>query len=148
MCSSDLTIVGPRADAARIPGIDVQVGDGDSYDLGEHRLNVYDTPGHTLGHIVYHVPASKAAFVGDTLFSLGCGRLFEGTPAQMWASLRKLMQWPGDTRLYCAHEYTQNNARFALTLEPDNQDLIARAAEVDALRARGLRTIQIGRAHV
>lgn len=134
-------VVGPRPEAARIAGIDVAVGDGDTVVLGRHVAHVQETPGHTLGHIVYHFAEDHAAFVGDTLFSLGCGRLFEGTPAQMWASLRKLMQWPEDTRLYCAHEYTQNNARFALTLEPANQDLIARAAEVDALRARGLPTI-------
>ena len=135
------TIVGPRADAARIPGIDVAVGEGDVVELGAHRANVYDTPGHTRGHIVYHFAAARAAFVGDTLFAMGCGRLFEGTPAQMWGSLQKILRWPDDTRIYCAHEYTQNNARFALTVEPQNHLLQARAANVVRLRAAGTATV-------
>jgi len=135
------TIVGPRADAARIPGIDIAVGEGDVVELGAHRAAVYDTPGHTRGHIVYHFAAARAAFVGDTLFALGCGRLFEGTPAQMWGSLQKILSWPDDTRLYCAHEYTQSNARFALTVEPQNRLLQDRAANVAALRAAGTATV-------
>jgi hydroxyacylglutathione hydrolase len=135
------TIVGPRADAARIPGIDVAVGEGDVVELGIHRAAVFDTPGHTRGHIVYHFAANRAAFVGDTLFALGCGRLFEGTPSQMWGSLQKILQWPDDTRIYCAHEYTQSNARFALTVEPQNRALKERAAAVAQLRAAGLATV-------
>ena len=135
------TIVGPRADATRIPGIDVAVGEGDVVALGQHRATVFDTPGHTRGHIVYHFAASRAAFVGDTLFAMGCGRLFEGTPQQMWSSLQKILQWPDDTRLYCAHEYTQSNARFALTVEPQNSALQARAADVARLRAEGKATV-------
>ena len=135
------TIVGPRADAARIPGIDIAVGEGDVVELGAHRAAVYDTPGHTRGHIVYHFAAARAAFVGDTLFALGCGRLFEGTPAQMWGSLQKILRWPDDTRIYCAHEYTQSNAGFALTVEPQNRLLQARAANVAALRAAGTPTV-------
>ena len=135
------TIVGPRADAARIPGIDIAVGEGDVVELGAHRAAVYDTPGHTRGHIVYHFAAARAAFVGDTLFALGCGRLFEGTPAQMWGSLQKILSWPDDTRLYCAHEYTQSNARFALTVEPQNHLLQARAAHITRLRAAGTATV-------
>ena len=135
------TIVGPRADAARIPGIDVAVGEGDVVALGGHRAAVFDTPGHTRGHIVYHFAAARAAFVGDTLFALGCGRLFEGTPAQMWSSLQKILSWPDDTRLYCAHEYTQANARFALTVEPQNGALRARAEAVAKLRAAGRSTV-------
>jgi hydroxyacylglutathione hydrolase len=134
-------IVGPRADAARIPGIDVEVGDGDRFEFGRHAVEVFDTPGHTTGHIVYHLPDDGIAFVGDTLFSLGCGRLFEGTPAQMWNSLQKLMRWPDSTRLYCAHEYTQANARFALTVEPGNAALVARSRDVDALRAANRPTV-------
>jgi hydroxyacylglutathione hydrolase len=134
-------IVGPRADAARIPGIDVAVGEGDVVALGAHRATVFDTPGHTRGHIVYHFAAAHAAFVGDTLFALGCGRLFEGTPGQMWSSLQKILQWPDDTRLYCAHEYTQSNARFALTVEPQNSALQERAAAVSRLRAAGKATV-------
>jgi hydroxyacylglutathione hydrolase len=135
------TIVGPRADAARIPGIDVEVGEGDIVRLGSHEAHVYDTPGHTRGHIVYFFPDDGAAFVGDTLFAMGCGRLFEGTPRQMWTSLQKIKNWPAATRLYCAHEYTQANARFALTVEPDNRALVERASRVDRLRAERRPTI-------
>jgi hydroxyacylglutathione hydrolase len=135
------TIIGPRADSARIPGIDVAVGEGDVVELGAHRVAVLDTPGHTRGHIVYYVPDARAAFVGDTLFAMGCGRLFEGTPSEMWSSLQKIMRWPDDTRLYCAHEYTQANARFALTVEPQNQALRDRAAAVAKLRAAGTPTV-------
>ena len=134
-------IVGPRADAARIPGIDVEVGDGDVLELGSHRVEVYDTPGHTRGHIVYRFPDENVAFVGDTLFAMGCGRLFEGTPAEMWRSLGKIAAWPDETRLYCAHEYTAANARFALTVEPDNAALEERAREVARLRAEERPTI-------
>jgi hydroxyacylglutathione hydrolase len=134
-------IVGPRADAARIPGIDEQVGDGDTFELGTHRVEVYDTPGHTRGHIVYRFPDDDVAFVGDTLFAMGCGRLFEGTPGQMWSSLQKILRWPDGTRLYCAHEYTQSNGRFALTVEPDNRALTERMADVARARAAGKPTI-------
>jgi hydroxyacylglutathione hydrolase len=135
------TIVGPRADAARIPGIDVAVGEGDVVEIGAHRAIVFDTPGHTRGHIVYYLAEAHAAFVGDTLFALGCGRLFEGTPVQMWGSLKKILRWPDDTRIYCAHEYTQSNARFALTVEPQNRALRARADTVAKLRAAGQPTV-------
>lgn len=135
------TIVGPRADRDRIPGIDVEVGDGDTVALGNAQANVFDVPGHTRGHIAYWFRDAKAAFVGDTLFAMGCGRLFEGTPAQMWASLRKLMAMPDDTAIYCAHEYTLSNAKFALSVEPDNAALRDRAAEVEAARARGEPTV-------
>ena len=135
------SIVGSRADAARIPGIDREVGEGDSVALGEHRFEVHDTPGHTSGHIVYHAPGDGIAFVGDTLFALGCGRLFEGTPAQMWQSLQKILRWPGQTRIYCAHEYTQANARFAITVEPDNPDLAERCVAIDTARSRGEPTV-------
>jgi hydroxyacylglutathione hydrolase len=134
-------IVGPRADARRIPGIDVQYGDGDTFMFGGHPVEVFDTPGHTSGHIVYYLPEDAVAFVGDTLFSLGCGRLFEGTPKQMWSSLQKVMRWPDDTVLYCAHEYTQANARFALTVEPGNDALVARSHAVDELRSRNEATV-------
>jgi hydroxyacylglutathione hydrolase len=134
-------IVGPRADAARIPGIDEDVGEGDQFMLGTRRVRVHDTPGHTRGHIIYVLPDDGAAFVGDTLFAMGCGRLLEGTPAQMWSSLQKIARLPTDTRLYCAHEYTQANARFALSVEPQNAALVARARNVDALRAAHRATI-------
>lgn len=134
-------IVGPAADAHRIPGFDEGVSDGDEIRLGTRRVRVVETPGHTLGHIVYYFLDDGVAFVGDTLFAMGCGRLFEGSPEQMWASLQKITAWPDDTRLYCAHEYTQANARFALTVEPDNEALKRRAEEVDRLRAAGMPTV-------
>jgi hydroxyacylglutathione hydrolase len=134
-------VVGPRADAARIPGIDIGVGEGDLVPFGERRIEVYETPGHTRGHVVYFVPEAGAAFVGDTLFAMGCGRLFEGSPAEMWSSLQKILRWPDDTRIYCAHEYTLANARFAVTVDPENQELTARLEEVESLRQDGRPTV-------
>lgn len=138
---SHCTIVGPKADAARIPGIDVQVDDGDSYDFGKARAQVFFVPGHTRGHIAYWFKDHDALFCGDTLFALGCGRLFEGTPQQMWTSLSKLRSLPDSTRVYCAHEYTQSNARFALTVDPSNAALKNRSGEIDRLRAAGQATV-------
>lgn len=135
------TIVGPRADRDRIPGIDVEVGDGESYALGESVAKVFDVPGHTRGHIAYWFGESDALFCGDTMFALGCGRLFEGTPQQMWTSLSKLRALPGSTQVYCAHEYTKSNAAFAVTVEPDNGALVARKSMIDDMRARGERTV-------
>lgn len=135
------TIIGPRADAARIPGIDVQVGEGDTVMLGEAEARVFDVPGHTSGHIAYHFAESDALFCGDTLFSLGCGRMFEGTPEQFWSSLSKLRALPDSTRVYCAHEYTQANLRFSLSVDPDNDALQARGREIEDLRGKGLSTI-------
>jgi hydroxyacylglutathione hydrolase len=134
-------IVGPRADRDRIPGIDVAVADGERYTLGTQVADVFDVPGHTRGHIAYWFKDSRALFCGDTLFLMGCGRLFEGTPDQMWRSLGKLRGLPGETRVYCGHEYTQANARFALTVDPDNAALVARARRVDELRAQGKSTV-------
>lgn len=134
-------IVGPRGEAAKIPGLDEAVSEGEFVRLGASAARVFDTPGHTLGHIVYWFEAAGAAFVGDTLFALGCGRLFEGTPSQMWASLGTIAALPDHTRLFCAHEYTQANARFALSVDADNAALVARAAEIDRLRAVGLPTV-------
>ncbi len=134
-------VVGPRADRDRIAGIDMDVGDGDTYRLGEAEAKVFDTPGHTSGHIAYWFPESKALFCGDTLFALGCGRLFEGTAEQMWRSLSKFRAVPDDTLVYCAHEYTQANAKFALTVETDNAALKARAREIDAMRAADRPTV-------
>jgi hydroxyacylglutathione hydrolase len=135
------TIVGPRADRDRIPGIDDDVGEGDRYALGAQIAQVFEVPGHTRGHIAYWFGNSRALFCGDTLFIMGCGRLFEGTPDQMWHSLGKLRALPAETRIYCAHEYTQSNARFALTVEPQNSALVARSHRVDALRAEGKPTV-------
>lgn len=131
-------IVGAAADRARIPGIDIGLADGERIQLGAFSFRVIDTPGHTLGHIAYYCAESQALFCGDTLFSLGCGRLFEGTAAQMWQSLQKLKALPGDTRIYCAHEYTQANGRFALSLEADNTELRQHMAEVAGLREKNL----------
>jgi len=134
-------IIGPRADADRIPGIDVGLGEGDTLEFGKTTARVFDIPAHTRGHIAFWFEADKAVFTGDTMFAMGCGRLFEGAPQQMWSSLSKLAALPKETRVYCGHEYTQSNGRFALTLEPGNQALKTRMAEVDRLRAQGLPTI-------
>ena len=135
------TIVGAGVDAARIPGIDVRIGEGDGISIGTHQARVFDVPGHTSGHIAYWFEQDKALFSGDTLFSMGCGRLFEGTAEQMWTSLLKLRALPDDTLVYCAHEYTNANADFALSVEPANADLKRRAAEVVALREQGKPTV-------
>ncbi len=135
------TVVGAANDAARIPGIDVRVADGESYAFGQAVAQVLEVPGHTSGHIAFYFADDGLAFVGDTLFALGCGRLFEGTPQQMWNSLQKLMALPDETIVYCAHEYTQANAAFALSVEPDNEALVARAQEIDQLRAAGQPTV-------
>jgi hydroxyacylglutathione hydrolase len=134
-------IVGPRAEAAKIPGIDTLVGEGDTFRLGGPQVHVLDTPGHTAGHISYWMPAAGAAFVGDTLFAMGCGRVIEGTMEQMWHSLEKIAKLPPATRLYCGHEYTVANAKFGLTIEPDNTALQKRFEEVQALRAAGKATL-------
>jgi len=138
---TNCTIVGPRADQNRIPGIDVMVGDGDTYRLGETEALVFDVPGHTHGHIAFWFEQSDALFCGDTLFALGCGRVFEGTMDQMWTSLSKLKALPGSTRIFCAHEYTQSNGRFALSVEPDNADLISRMSEIDKKRQQNVPTV-------
>ena len=135
------TIVGAANDAERIPGIMVRVSDGDTYTFGGLDAKVFEVPGHTTGHIAYYFESEGIAFVGDTLFALGCGRLFEGTPEMMWNSLQKLMALPDDTVVYCAHEYTQANAEFALSVEPGNDRLVARSKEIDELRAKGLPTV-------
>jgi hydroxyacylglutathione hydrolase len=136
-------IVGPRNEAASIPGIDSQVSEGDSFDLGGHTVRVIETPGHTLGHVSYWLPGAEVVFVGDTLFSLGCGRLLEGDAAMMWNSLQKLMKLPPETSIYCGHEYTQSNAAFALTIEPGNAALQQRARQVEQLRAQGQLTLPV-----
>ncbi len=135
------TIIAPQAEQDQIPAVDVGVKDGEVFPLGNAEVHVLSTPAHTAGHISFHIPAVSAVFVGDTMFSMGCGRLFEGTAQDMWRSLSKLMTLPDDTRVYCGHEYTQSNARFALTIDPGNADLKARAAEVEELRAKGQPTI-------
>ncbi|WOK35287.1 hydroxyacylglutathione hydrolase [Sphingomonas sp. C3-2] len=135
------TITGPQAEAERIPTLDRQVREGDSVSIGAHRAQIYDVPAHTAGHIAYHLPGEGAVFVGDTLFAMGCGRLFEGTAAQMFANMQRLAALPPETRVYCAHEYTQSNGRYALAAEPENADIRARMAAVDAARAAGEATV-------
>lgn len=133
------TVVGPK-EVERIAAPDRVVDQGDTVELGETRFDVINTGGHTLGHITYHDAADRIAFVGDTLFALGCGRLFEGTAEQMWGSLQKLAALPDDTTIYCAHEYTASNARFALSVDQD-EPLRQRAADVFAARERGEPTV-------
>jgi hydroxyacylglutathione hydrolase len=134
-------VVAPRNEAQRIALVDEKVGEGDKVRVGQLEGNVIDTPGHTAGHISYFFPADKLAFVGDTLFSIGCGRIIEGNPEMMWDSLLKLRALPDDTKFYCGHEYTAANIRFAKTIEPANKALAARAEEVEGLVAAGKPTI-------
>ena len=134
------SIVGPRGEAPKIPGIERHVSGGDRFTWEGREVRVMDCPGHTLGHIAYYMPTEGVVFAGDTLFSLGCGRVFEGTMEQMYHSVTQFAALDPATRLYCGHEYTQSNARFALAVEPGNAVLAQRAAEVDQLRADGKMT--------
>lgn len=136
-------IIGPRKEAANVPGLDIGVGEGEMFTVCGQTVQVIETPGHTLGHVSYHLPEAGVAFVGDTLFSLGCGRLLEGDAEMMWNSVQKLMALPAPTRIYCGHEYTKSNADFALTIEPGNAALQRRAKEVAALRAKGELTLPV-----
>ena len=135
------TITGPEAEFARIPTLDIQVKGGDAVMLGAATAKVIDVPAHTAGHIAFHFADDQIAFVGDTLFAMGCGRLFEGTPEQMYSNMRKLEALGDDTIIYCAHEYTLSNGRFALTVEPDNMALVQRMAEVVDMRGRSEPTV-------
>jgi len=134
-------VVGPAYDRHRLSVLDQGLTEGDTFFLGEQEARVLHVPGHTTGHIALWFPDGEAVFCGDTLFSLGCGRMFEGTPEQMWASLERLRALPAVTCVYCGHEYTEANARFALAVEPENIDLQAKAREVRERRATGLPTI-------
>jgi hydroxyacylglutathione hydrolase len=135
------TITGPAAEAARIPTLDVRVEGGDVVTFGELEAQVIDVPAHTAGHIAFHFANERVIFVGDTLFAMGCGRLFEGTAAQMFANMQTLSALPEDTQVYCAHEYTQGNGRYALSAEPGNAALIARMKQVDVDRVAGIATV-------
>jgi hydroxyacylglutathione hydrolase len=135
------TITGPAEEADRIPGIDKTVREGDALDFAGHRVEIIATPGHTLGHIAYYWPEDAVAFVGDTLFALGCGRVFEGTLEQMWQSVEKIGALPEATALYVGHEYTESNLRFALAVDPTNAALIERGVEIKRLRAEGKPTV-------
>ncbi|NUH65768.1 hydroxyacylglutathione hydrolase [Sulfitobacter sp. S0837] len=134
-------VIGAKADVHRLPPLDREVTEGDSIDLGTLKGEVLDVSGHTVGHIAFHVPKAKTAFTADSLMALGCGRLFEGTPAQMWESLQKLAALPGDTTICSGHEYTAANAKFALTVDPDNAALISRAKDIKTARDAGRPTV-------
>jgi hydroxyacylglutathione hydrolase len=136
-------VLGAAADAHRLPRLDLALTEASSFSIGEEFARVIDVPGHTVGHIAFHFPDSRLAFTADSLMSGGCGRLFEGTPAQMWESLSKLAALPPDTLVCSGHEYTASNLRFALTLEPDNPALISRIAKVAERRAQGRPTVPV-----
>lgn len=131
----------PAAEAAKIPSLDIALKEGDTVHIGAIEGKVIEVPAHTAGHIAIHLAEAKAAFVGDTLFAMGCGRLFEGTPEQMFRNMERLAALPDDTAVYCAHEYTQSNGRYALVAEPDNTAIRTRMAEVDRARAAGEATV-------
>ena len=141
VASTGAKVIGAAADAHRLPPLDVALREGDTISVGSEAGNVIDVPGHTVGHIAFHFPASAIAFTADSLMAMGCGRLFEGTPAQMWDSLQKLMKLPPETLIYSGHEYTASNMRFALSLEPGNPDLILRSDRINAARSQGLATV-------
>lgn len=134
-------VIGPAREADRIPGLDRATDEGEQVSLGGHRGDVLFVGAHTAGHIAYHFPSAHTLFPGDTLFAMGCGRLFEGTPEDMFRALGKLKRLPGDTRVFCAHEYTLSNARFAVTVEPENAALAERYATVQAMRSRDEPTV-------
>jgi len=134
-------VVGPAPDRARIPGIDIALDEGGRFRLGDAEAEILFIPGHTKGHIAFHFRGERALFCGDTLFSLGCGRMFEGTAPMMWASLDKLRRLPPETRVFCGHEYTAANARFAVSIDPANQALRRREREIAELRAQNKPTI-------
>jgi len=139
LAGNKLEVYGHKSDQGRIPGLTRGVDEGDDITVGELRGRVLFIPGHTTGHVAYLF--DNNLFCGDTLFTAGCGRLFEGTAEQMQASLKKLMALPDETKVYCGHEYTESNLRFAMTLEPKNYKLVSRLERVQALRARGLSTV-------
>ena len=137
----DLTVIGPQKSAAETGLYDQTVADGDHLEFAGADIRVIETPGHTLDHVSYYLPGENVAFVADTLFALGCGRVFEGTPEMMWDSLKKLRALPDETVVYCGHEYTMANAEFAISVEPENAALAARAAEIRTLRNEGKPTL-------
>ncbi len=136
-------VIGAAADAHRLPPLDLALAPGESVTIGSDTGTVIDVPGHTVGHIAFHFPDSGVVFTADSLMAFGCGRLFEGTPAQMWDSLQRLAALPPETLVCSGHEYAQGNARFALTIEPGNPTLVQRAAEIDAARAAGRPTVPV-----
>lgn len=134
-------VIGAKADAHRLPDLDVEVAEGDTVTLGSLEAQVIDVSGHTVGHIAFYVPGAEACFTADSLMALGCGRLFEGTAEQMWGSMQKLMALPPETTICSGHEYTASNAKFALTVDPQNEALISRSNDIEAARAKGAPTV-------
>ena len=139
--ASGAMIIGPAGEDGRVPGLDVALKEGDRISIGSHEAEVWEVPGHTLGHIAYVFREDRVAFVGDTMFAMGCGRLFEGTPEQMYRSLARLAELPDDTRLYCAHEYTLANARFAAHAFPENKAIADRLRHVERERSDARSTV-------
>ena len=141
MKAAGATVTGPRAEAEKIPTLDTMVGEGDVIRIGAHTGKVMTVPGHTAGHVAFHFADDALLFTGDTLFAMGCGRLFEGTPAEMFANFQRYAGMPEETKVYCGHEYTASNAAFAVTAEPDNAAVADRRAAVDGMRAAGEATV-------
>ena len=141
VAASGATVIGPEAEREKIGALDRGVAEGDTVSIGAHEARVLHVPGHTSGHIAFHLAEDGVAFVGDSVFALGCGRMFEGTPDQFWASLERIKALPPETMLYCAHEYTQSNAKFALHADPENAELQNYVAEIDERRARSEPTV-------
>lgn len=139
--STGAQVLGAAADAHRLPALDQAVADGETFSFGDADVHVMDVSGHTIGHIALYIPSAKLAFTADSLMGLGCGRLFEGTPAQMWDSLSKLAALPGDTLICSGHEYSVGNAKFAVTVDPQNPDLAERVADIETKRAANQPTI-------
>lgn len=137
----DAPVIGPAKEMDKVTSIDRGVSAGDRVTLSSIEFDVLETPGHTLGHIAFHAPTVRLLFCGDTLFGMGCGRMFEGTPDQMWGSLQSLAALPDDTLVYCGHEYTVANGRFAAAVEPENLDILHRNGAAQALRERNLPTV-------
>ncbi|MFN0264896.1 hydroxyacylglutathione hydrolase [Tepidamorphus sp. 3E244] len=137
----DIKVIGPKRDEHRIPGLDVTVSENDTVPFGGEDVEVLETPGHTSGHVTYYMRKAGLAFAGDTMFTLGCGRLFEGTPADMWSSLKKISALPASTKVFSGHEYTLSNARFAVTADPTNEKLKARLNEVEKKTEQGTPTV-------
>lgn len=137
----NVKVLGPSVEQSKIPALDVPLSHGDAISLGEHAVDILDVGGHTTGHIAYYFPGVNKVFCGDALFALGCGKMFEGTPSQFWSSLQRLRDLPDETTVYCAHEYTMGNAKFAQSVEPGNQDLMDRIQEIIALRSEGKPTV-------
>jgi len=141
VAATGASVTAPAAELAKIPSVDRPVREGDVVRIGAHEAAVMEVPAHTAGHIAYHFAGDQVVFVGDTLFAMGCGRLFEGTPEQMFGNMARLSALPAETQVFCAHEYTLSNGKYAIRAEPENRDIAARLADVEAARERGEATV-------